>query len=105
MSDGIAQSRNGVPIRLPDSRWQHIIEEHEELAAMRDDVLDAIANAERVLGGNAGELLAVREIEPGKVVVTVYRETDANDGFVITAFLTRRLRSLEQREQLWPPPT
>lgn len=24
------------------------------------------------------------------------------DGFVITAFVTRRIRSLEQREQLWP---
>jgi hypothetical protein len=105
MSDGIVQSRNGVLIRLPDSRWQHIIEEHGELADKRDDVLNAIANADRVLSGNAGELLAVREIEPGKVIVTVYRESDANDGFVITAFVTRRLKSLERRDQLWPPST
>jgi hypothetical protein len=24
------------------------------------------------------------------------------DGFIITAFLTRRIHSLEKREQLWP---
>jgi hypothetical protein len=105
MSDQTANSRNGVPIRLPERRWQHIIDEHGELAELRDEVLLAISNADRVLAGSAGERLAIREIEPSKVIVVVYRETESDDGFVITAFLTRRLRSLERREQLWPPRT
>ena len=105
MSEDTALSRNGVPIRLPDERWQHIIEEHAELDGMRDVVLQAVADAERVLGGSSGELFAVRTIEPGKVIVAVYREVDANDGFVITAFITRRLRSLDRRIQIWPPQT
>jgi hypothetical protein len=37
----------------------------------------------------------------GKYIVVVYREQE-NDGFVITAFLTRRIRSLERRKQVWP---
>ena len=36
-------------------------------------------------------------------MVVVYRETNPSDGFVITAFLTRRLRSLDRRNQIWPP--
>jgi hypothetical protein len=50
-------SRNGVAIRLTDERWQHIMEEHAELAGMRDDVLRAVTDAERVLSGTEGELL------------------------------------------------
>ena len=94
-------SKNGVPIRLSDERWAHIIEEHCELACLRPEVMESIAQPERVLAGGAGELLAVREMEPGKWMVAVYREFK-DDGFVITAFLTRRRAALERRKQLWP---
>ena len=60
-----------------------------------------MASPQRVLAGGAGELLAIGESEPGKFLVVVYRELAA-DGFVITAFLTRRVRSLERRTQVWP---
>ena len=96
-----ATSKNGVQVRLTDERWAHVTEEHCELAGLRVDVLETVAEPERVLEGNEGELLAVRETEPGKHLVVVYRET-ADDGFVITAFLTRRVRSLDKRRQLWP---
>jgi hypothetical protein len=105
MSQNQAISRNGVTIRLTDERWQHIIEEHAELAQFREEVLRTIDGADRVLVGTAGELLAVRIIEAGKAIVVVYRETNLDDGFVITAFLTRRLNSLDKRAQLWPPQT
>lgn len=104
MSSETAVSRNGIAIRLTDERWRHIIEEHAELDGMQDDVLQTIANAERVYCGTAGELLALAMIEAGKAIVVAYREADG-DGFVITAFLTRRLKSFERREQVWPPPT
>jgi hypothetical protein len=35
-----------------------------------------------------------------KYLIVVYREL-LDDGFIITAYLTRRLRSLTKREQLW----
>jgi hypothetical protein len=95
------QSKNKVTIRLTDERWAHITEEHCELAGMRADVLEAIRDPERVLAGSAGELLAVREIASGMWLIAVYREF-TDDGFVITAFLTRRIASLERRKRLWP---
>ena len=100
MTDAVT-SRAGVPIRLPDERWVHITEEHCELAGMRLDVLDTVAGPTRVLAGAEGELLALREQEPAKWLVVVYRELE-EDGFVITAFLTRRVRSLDRRRQVWP---
>jgi hypothetical protein len=103
MNDQQSLSRNHVPIRLTDERWQHIIEEHAELVGLRDEVLEAVTQAERVLSGTAGELLGIRTMTANKVLVVVYRETTQEDGFVITAFITRRLASLNRREQLWPP--
>jgi hypothetical protein len=105
MSQLSALSRNGVRIRLSDERWQHIIQEHAELSGLRQKVLETITDAERVLGGTRGEFLATRIIESGKALVVIYRETHGADGFVITAFLTRRLSSLDRRIQIWPPPT
>jgi hypothetical protein len=96
-----AISKNGIPIRLTDERWTHITEEHCELAGMRLEILESITNPERLLGGNYGAILAVREIEPGKFLVVVYNESES-DGFIITAFLTKRIRSLNRRKQLWP---
>ncbi len=94
-------SRNGVLVRLTHERWAHVTDEHNELAGLRLVVLETVAEPERVLAGGAGELLAVREYHSGKWLVVVYREPE-RDGFVITAFLTRRMRSLERRSQLWP---
>ena len=94
-------SKHGVPIRLTAERWMHVTEEHCELAGLRLEVLDTIANPIRIVEGGDGERLAVGEMEPGKALVVVYRELD-NDGFVITAFLTRRTQYLDRRPQLWP---
>jgi len=97
----IVYSKNGMPIRLTDERWAHITEEHSELAGSRQEVVETIANPTEIFAGNRGELLAVREVEPGKYLVVVYRESQ-QDGFIITAFLTRKGHTLRRRQQLWP---
>ena len=94
-------SKNGISIRLTAERWTHIAEEHGELAGLRAEVLETVLCPERILAGGNEELLAVRELEPGKHLVVVYREL-TDDGFIITAFVTRRIRSLARREQRWP---
>jgi hypothetical protein len=94
-------SKNGIVVRLTDERWAHITEEHCELAGMRLEVLEAVANPLRVLAGGEGELLAVREISSKKHLVVVYRES-GSDGFIITAFLTSKIKSLNRRTQIWP---
>jgi hypothetical protein len=94
-------SRTRIRIRLTEERWTHITEEHPELDGLRTDVLTAVAEPERIFAGGAGELLAVRELSAGKLLVVVYRE-EVHDGFIITAFVTGRVRSLFRRAQLWP---
>lgn len=94
-------SKHGVPIRLTDERWSHITEEHCELAGLRCEVLDAVVQPERIVLGGDGEHLAIREVEKGKHLVVIYRE-ETDDGFIITAFVTRRVRSLIKRRQVWP---
>ena len=91
-------SVNKVPIRLTAERWSHITEEHSELAGLKHDVLEVIADPVRIVEGGAGELLAYRETVHGRYLVVVYREEE-NDGFVITAYLTRRPNW--DREVLW----
>jgi hypothetical protein len=97
----VTQSVNFVHIRLTDERWTHILTEHGELLGWQELILQTVASPDRVLAGGMGELLAVREVNPGKWLVVVYKEQDA-DGFIITAFLTRRAASLNRRQQVWP---
>jgi len=96
-------SKNEIPIRLTDERWTHITEEHCELAGagMRLEVLETIANPFRILEGGDGKLLSICEIEKDKFLVVVYRELN-HDGCIITAFLTRRIKSFNRRKQVWP---
>jgi len=46
--------------------------------------------------------LAVRELVANKFLIVVYRELNKDDGFIITAFLTRKIKQLERRQVLWP---
>jgi len=94
-------SKGNIPIQLTDERWVHITEEHCELAGLRSEIVETISHPERILLGGDGELIATRQLQQGKHLVVVYRE-QADDGFIITAFLTRRIRSLERRSQVWP---
>jgi len=73
--DAIVKSVTGVPVRLTDERWAHITEEHCELAGLRLELLETIARPQRVVAENAGECLALREVEDGKWLVAVYRGT------------------------------
>ena len=99
----IAHSRNGLPIRLTDARWEHITGRHPEMRWQRARVMDAIVAPEIVQQGDYGALLAARYYnQPGAVnlfVVAVYREVDERHGFVIAAYLARRLSA--RREVLW----
>jgi len=96
------RSKNKVPIRLTQQRWLHITEEHSEMAGYYFDVLETIQEPEAIYKGKVEELLAVKEIESGKYLVVVYKEMNKEDGFVITAFLTRRFKQIERRTKLWP---
>ena len=86
-----APSVHGVPIRLSDERWNHIVTRHPELAGTRTDVMETVAAPNFIQLGDAGEFLAIRLPRPKapRYLVVVYREIAPDDGFVITAYLTR----------------
>ena len=95
-----AVSKNGIPIRLTDERWVHITEEHCELAGLRIEVLETIENPIKIFEGHHEELIVVSELTKGKFLAVVYREFQ-RDGFIITAFITKRIKSLSRRRQIW----
>lgn len=95
------RSKNGAPIRLPDERWLHITESHTEMAGLYSDVLETVEDPDAIYETESGELLATREVQTDKYLVVVYKEVSQKDGFVITAFLTRRLKQLERRSKIW----
>lgn len=98
----MVKSINNIEIRLPDEGGRHITEEHSELAGYYYDVLETITDPDYIYKGIEKELLAVKEIEAKKYLVVIYREMpDLNDGFVITAFFTKRKKSLDRREIIW----
>jgi len=97
----IVQSKNDVPIRLPKERWLHIIEEHDEMKDLQDQVLNTIANPEQILEGQQNAQIAVSQITNGKYIIAIYKELEG-DGFIITAFLTRKVEYLNRRKRLWP---
>jgi len=98
---GEAKSINGVNIRLIFERWYHISENHRELVGATFEVLDTINKPDMIIEGLAGEFLFPRKINK-KYLVTVYRETNKKDGFVIIAFYTSDLKSLlKKRKIIW----
>jgi hypothetical protein len=92
----------GVPIRVTEERWMHIIEEHSELSGHFYDILDAIQNPDSVYQGHYFEHLAVKKVAERKFIVAIYRVIDAEDGFLITAFMTNRTNWFGKRKRLWP---
>ena len=90
----IVQLRNGVFVRLTEERWQHIVRRHPEMDGQRERVLETVAEPDMIQQGDFGELLAVRFYPETplthKFLVVAYREVGSEDGFVLTAYLTRR---------------
>jgi len=96
----IAISKNKVPIRLTAERWIHITEENSEMAGYYFEVLETLTEPEIIYEGKTGEYIAAKEIEEGKYILVVYKEVN-EDGFVITAFLTKQRKQLKRRKMIW----
>jgi hypothetical protein len=98
----VIKSKNNVPIRLPEIRWFHITEEHSEMAGFYFEVLETVEEPEVIYRGKDDECLALKEIKKDKYIVVVYKEVSKTDGFIITAFLTKRKKQFDRKQKLWP---
>ena len=101
----IITSKNKKEIKFTAERWFHIIESHDYMAGYFFDVLETISDPDYVVAGKKEELLAVKfykktHIGP-KYLVVVYREKN-KEGFVITAFMTSKIKdTLKRRKIMW----
>ncbi len=99
----VAKSVDGTLIRVTKERLNHIYAGHPEVKGCERWILETIENPDLILEGDYGALLAVRKYEKtpvleNKYLVVVYKET-FNDGFLITAYFTRRYA--KWRKILW----
>src|SRR5882762_7740208 len=88
---GLAHSINGVPIRLTDERWEHILYRRPEMASFNETLLDAVGDPEYILRGYKGTLIAVVHLGQRSYLNVVYRELSQADGFIITARIEQLL--------------
>ena len=96
------RSASGVPIRLTSERWEHVTRRHVEMVGLCEQVLRTITQPDFVQQGDEGTLRRLADAPlAGKFVVVVYREVGPDDGFVLTAYLTRR--PAPWREIVWKP--
>ena len=96
----IVISTNGVPIRITDERWVHIIENHDDLAGRYDDILSTVEEPDYVIEGYQSAMIALQEFKKSKFLAVVYKEVSKQDGFIITAYFTNKLM-LEKEKILW----
>lgn len=99
----VVHSHNGVPIRLTEERWQHILTRHPEMIDHRGLVERTVAEPDIIQQGDFGELLAVR-FHPqtsltSKFIVVAYREVSSGEGYILTAYLTSR--PSPRRDTVW----
>jgi hypothetical protein len=89
----IVDSINGVPIRLTEARWEHILTNHLELSdSDMDLILDAVQHPEYILSGYRGSMIAVAILGRSRYLHVVYREVNRDDGFIITAGIRPKMR-------------
>ena len=92
-------SVNGVPIRLTEERWLHIVGTRDELADRSADMLDVVQFPDWVTKGYRGSMVAWKGYGKRGYLVVIYKELSADDGFIITAFFTKKPK---KRGKAWP---
>ena len=99
----ITQSKNAVPIRLPQKSWEHILDKHPDISDCLPEILQTIEDPDFIREGSGGSLLAVRLYESsplnGKFMVVAYIIKTKTDGFITTAYPTRK--SSIRKRILW----
>jgi len=88
---GIADSVNGVPIRLTDERWEHILDSHPEMASYQETILDALENPDYILTSRRGALAAVMVLGRKAFLHVFYVEKGRRDGFILSARVEEKM--------------
>jgi hypothetical protein len=99
----VVKSRNGVPLRLTQERWRHIVERHPEMENQKDLVLETLRSPDLIQQGDLDTLVSARFYRQTplteKFLMVIYKEVSITDGFVLTAYFTNK--PSEGRKVLW----
>ena len=88
-----------MPIRLSSERWKHIVENHNDLAGYYDQVLATVEKPDLIVQGYRGALIALKGVAKGRYLAVVYKELSPKDGFILSAYFTRRP---DKSKKVWP---
>ena len=80
-------SISGVPVRLTEERWEHIVDEHPYMTSYYEAMLDAVEQPTYILRGHGGAPIAVVPLGRRQFLHVVYRELSRADGFIVTAYI------------------
>jgi len=96
----IVKSVNDISVRLTDERWVHIVENHDDLAGYYDEVLSTVESPDYIIKGYSQARIALKESGENRFLAVVYKETSKDDGFIITAYFTSKIK-LEREVIVW----
>jgi len=105
----VVESEYGVPIRLSEERWSHILKGHRELGDFQVELLLTVSRPEAVYRpppDRSPQFAAVRGFERlrsfglAENLVVHYREVSVDDGFILTSYVMSNSR-LRGRFRRW----
>ena len=94
----LIQDYQGRQIRLPDERWQHIISGHDEMTTMLPELQETLEQPERLMipgDETEAERRYYKWFENtivGDKWMRVAVKYLKNDAYVLTAFMTKRVK-------------
>jgi len=99
----VVHSKNNIPVRITQERWEHIERRHPEMEGQKEKVAETISNPDLIQKGDFGEWLAVK-LYPStpltrKHLIAVYKEVSNGDGFLLTAYFTSA--PSKRRQTIW----
>ena len=97
------KSKNDVPVRLTAERWLHIKIGLPEIAEYYNGILETIENPDLICVGENDAKIAVKNFQgrSDKFLVVIYKEVNAEDGFIITAYLTSNIKEITRKKIIW----
>lgn len=96
-------SKNGVPVRLTAERWNHITFGHPEIADYYHEILETVEKPELICEGDNDAKIAVKNFQNrfDKFIVVIYKEINADDGFIVTAYFTNNIQEINRKKLIW----
>ncbi len=76
---------------------------HPEIADYYYEILETIETPEIIYEGNNDAKIAIKKFQEKNpiFVIVVYKETSANDGFVITAYFSNKEQEFKKKKIVW----